>query len=42
MMALEFGDIQKPQWNLYKTDTIAAWKKCPLYTWRKRSHAIDL
>ena len=21
----------KPQWNLYKMDTIGAWQKCPLY-----------
>ena len=23
--------FKKPQWNLYKLDTIGAWQKCPLY-----------
>ena len=23
--------FKKPRWNLYKLDTIGAWKKCPLY-----------
>ena len=23
--------FKKPQWNLYKVDTIGAWQKCPLY-----------
>ena len=23
--------LKKPQWNLYKVDTIGAWQKCLLY-----------
>ena len=23
--------FKKPQWNLYKLDTIGAWQKCPVY-----------
>ena len=23
--------FKKPQWNLYKVETIGAWQKCPLY-----------
>ena len=23
--------FMKPQWNLYKVDTIGTWQKCPLY-----------
>ena len=23
--------FKKPQWNLYKVDTIDSWQKCPLY-----------
>ena len=25
------ASFKKPQWNLYKVDTIGAWQKCPLY-----------
>ena len=32
--------FKKPQWNLYKVDTIGAWQMCLLYGCRKRSHAI--
>ena len=25
------ASFKKPQWNLYKMDTIGTWQKCPLY-----------
>ena len=30
-MVSQVGDLFIIQWNLYKADTIGAWKKCPLY-----------